>query len=1069
MKKVSQTQAEWPTWALELTPHIGEDWGASFGKFSEWMSKHEADIWTGREGLELEKKAHGEKRDRLISHCGEATAASEVVLRGWWDRLICAGNMHRGWKIELLPQVVKLPVQAPTYVRRDFQLLAEFREHESTFFSTMRAGVGKDALRSMLLCSAIICGGVTSLPMLRALLLMRPTAVRGYHGELRVALRLPYGKDAFLDGKEAYLDQTWYPDAVTAVLIVRWMSTANEGGGASDTVAEPAALSEIASALSRLRKLELKPRDFLRAARVAHSLNVTPYIAAYLANDLQAQSLPMHVMQRLNGLDPTLLDTDTDTDTGADGMPGASRHVKQLVLSDQFDSAAPPVQQLKVIAKVTKYLRTGGDVVDEIERELKQCGQGLWLITRLLCQWIRWRRSAGDDKEKALGQIKAVKGSSSARYLSAIARHLIAVAGPENPAEMDVDDLETLYELAAARVKNGQERAYFWGCIRSFHSYLMFYGAPEVSLEELDGFVTNRQGAISANLVSEQDFITFKDALRRRAGPSLKSTGTAVLLAAILGFRCGLRRREVQMLWLHQLHMGVEPWLLVRASNLATLKSRSAHRRIPLHCLLLPDELELLQAYWSQKVAQFGGAKALLFSNATVPNVPLPDRVLFDPITAAFQLISGHCAPQFKYHHLRHSFTNWLFLALVLADNPGLRDPDSPMISGLTEEHTSRIKKSLFPHANEKETSLPPTRRNLYLVSALLGHLSPETTLKWYMHVVDWLAGREVDIALATMLCEFKPPELAKLCGLSSSMAYKGGFQSFVNLPVQFLRHYVADHLPANQRDTPTTFKEPTDLTTVFDLLEALPLPSPSRMMVTLSHFLQRTAVRESDEEGKINSVREEALAWIERNHAIPRSVFELVYEQYVRIVAKQSGSHARPEFPTPPRPRADAIEFWRILDATEASFNSIESRPAMLETAHRLISRIGPSTGQIYLGQAVDMAPQIIDGLTAMGVPLSELALKTYSPSGEISLPLEFRIHIDAVHTRKVNIEPDETAWKKKEQRNHLFRIEIKETTGRIKGVNYAAIWLHFADAMSRAETNPADTAIVPELQAEV
>jgi len=114
-----------------------------------------------------------------------------------------------------------------------------------------------------------------------------------------------------------------------------------------------------------------------------------------------------------------------------------------------------------------------------------------------------------------------------------------------------------------------------------------------------------------------------------------------VLLAAILGFRCGLRRRKTQMLRLHDIHSGPDPCLIVRSSAFAKLKSHSAHRRIPLRHLLPAQELALLLDYVDRRKSALAGQSGLAFSYPGTPSAPLSDAELFDPITEAFQAIIG--------------------------------------------------------------------------------------------------------------------------------------------------------------------------------------------------------------------------------------------------------------------------------------------------------------------------------------------------------------------------------------------------------------------------------------------
>jgi len=116
--------------------------------------------------------------------------------------------------------------------------------------------------------------------------------------------------------------------------------------------------------------------------------------------------------------------------------------------------------------------------------------------------------------------------------------------------------------------------------------------------------------------------------------------------------------------------------LLVRASMLATLKTLSAKRRIPLWSVMPEFELQILMGYWKYRREHIHIADALFFSYLQTPTIPMPQSLLFDPVSKSFQVILGNRTPAFRFHHLRHSFANWMLLALfglffrILQDRP---------------------------------------------------------------------------------------------------------------------------------------------------------------------------------------------------------------------------------------------------------------------------------------------------------------------------------------------------------------------------------------------------------------
>src|SRR5450631_3015657 len=104
-----------------------------------------------------------------------------------------------------------------------------------------------------------------------------------------------------------------------------------------------------------------------------------------------------------------------------------------------------------------------------------------------------------------------------------------------------------------------------------------------------------------------------------------------------------------------------KPELVLRPTRKRRLKSAGSTRRIPLHVLLLPDEMDLLRAWVSQ--FELSEKEALLFGMTGMPMSPLPEPWLTVPIREALWQVTGDHT--LSFHALRHSFATWLLVRLA--------------------------------------------------------------------------------------------------------------------------------------------------------------------------------------------------------------------------------------------------------------------------------------------------------------------------------------------------------------------------------------------------------------------
>lgn len=1029
----------WPTWAVSLRPRVPARYIVLHDRFASWIKKNAPAVWDGQAALPLAKEEHARLRKMLGATA--QNASSELTLMDWWDRLIAAGNQSNQWDIPLLPPIVRLPPTRPAFVRRDFLLLQKFRLLETALLTKLQEKLKPSQMRDAILCSAIINGGVVSRPMLSAISLIDAVSISGHTGELRASLRIP------LDESE-YTEQLWYPDALTSVVITRALKQADaftNSVGALNSIQLPTRINE---ALDRLGLPYITCSDLLRSAHVSLALSAPPYIAAYLADELPSQSLPEDVLRHLCGW---RRDIQVRKQVSSDGT-GTALRGDFIDVAVSYNPKVAKVDQLKVINTILTLL--GKDykhLVEKIDQEVQLHGEGLWPITRLLLEWTKWHLGGNDGTPSPSGR-KRIEKSSAERYLRTIGRQLIAIAEDENLLEMEAEDFESLYELSAARVIQRKERDFFWGRITSFHRFLTLAGAPALDIRELDGFEVAGHRRVSANLVGEPDFQAFKIAIMDSDSWRQEAPQLHILLAAILGFRCGLRRREVQMLLLHDVHPEPDPYLVIRSSEFARLKSHSSHRRLPLRALLPEDELNLLLAYVAKRKEGLAGGAGLVFSRQGEPRTPLSDSELFSPITSAFQVIIGLDTPRFRFHHLRHSFANWLFLALVGLDNPEIAKTSSPLpkLSPFRGKQIAALSEVLFPRL--LGTPQAPTRKNLYIVSDLLGHLSPLTTSRSYLHIIDWLAGRELDTALMIRLKDLGTAELGRICGLSPSMPHKHPYRDLQTQPVAFLRRYVQQHLPPPRREAEEKSRQKprtAELDIIFSELGTPPPPPPVALLLVLARHQ-----RNEDPEQLV------------RCYTVSRNAIDSAALHYRQLYAKQSvvrpKNAIRPA--GPPRQLEAAKEFWKMLDQTSQVFSNGDSatRGAIISAARLLIQRNGPKTSRLYFGERQESAPEVVRGLIAMGIPAAEMTLEVRTPDSQHEVRPSLNEVIRIVEKLGVPLDRSNLDWPKRSTKGPVLRLHFLATpsskspkdkvlfAGKINGINYAAIWVLFANAAS-------------------
>ncbi|MBP7548544.1 MAG: tyrosine-type recombinase/integrase, partial [Corallincola sp.] len=228
-----------------------------------------------------------------------------------------------------------------------------------------------------------------------------------------------------------------------------------------------------------------------------------------------------------------------------------------------------------------------------------------------------------------------------------------------------------------------------------------------------------------ADLICEP---TFQRAMALLAQTLSCEALTQHLLVALLGYRCGMRIREIVGL---RLDDTADDHLQIRSHRRRSLKSPAARRKLPVEILLTADELALWQAY-RQKARKEGQQYLFMASGNEVTQAAGRYSTL---ITQALRAASG--LPAVSFHSLRHAAATTVFAALY--DLPPLMgSPLDPAV----------LRTTLLGQSS------PSIRRAPAALAQLMGHRSISTTLKFYIHLFELrarqLAGRSVPLSSAT-------------------------------------------------------------------------------------------------------------------------------------------------------------------------------------------------------------------------------------------------------------------------------------------------------------------------------
>lgn len=555
----------------------------------------------------------------------------------------------------------------------------------------------------------------------------------------------------------------WHPDRLSEALLIGYFDSGVYQSGIEDADALQAALPRDLSALLRALDAPCPGRasgkpvsiDKLLAplcqlARTAWRFGLPGVISAYAIGEHACASPPLSNWLRLvlgkAGSLPSILPVeeanDVDEEVTRIPRPNDVSRTRKCGIQDWTaltqcfgDKKRKPSPQT-------------GDSVKDRDRAAKRSKARKNLFTTRIKALIQ---SKGDNLSPVVGSLAAwglhlcangtrytpdLKANSVSSYVRAIGATLTELAYGKDFLSLSDIVLEDLYRCVVETAPR-KDQIYVVGRLREFHHFLQSkYGMPELDWSDVVDEDLLEADAVDAGIVSLAEFETALEIVLGSPGVDDR-TRLARAVILILIYRFGLRTGEAFRLTVSDILSDAEEFILyVRNSIHGETKTDNGMRQLPLLGEISSRERQLLTQWLahSQEYAD-DDPLALLFPEVDDKRQGIDLTTTVAALTTALRLACGD--ENVRLRHLRHTCASRLFLAMICPQEP----------DGLTGQIYHALWGNYPPEAIRLKLlgDTAVSRRGLYAVALYMGHASPKTTLRHYIHCADLVLKGQLD------------------------------------------------------------------------------------------------------------------------------------------------------------------------------------------------------------------------------------------------------------------------------------------------------------------------------------
>ena len=759
------------------------------------------------ETLKLDKSAI---RAILLEVKHSAKTGSGFKVRRRFLEVIEAGNTLGRFDIPIPYVPAPLPPMPPSpFTHDNMKKMAKISPLLEAFNQSLketRCTVSSQAWWGQVLLSAMLNGALVDSVFLMEL--VKSLAQGRYDPQLRwVSLYPVKGKNP---PKHPVL-RRWFIDPATRLILVSSINQKKLVMPELKRVSDGQNVYGLISAYTQHHdfsdKLPGGIKALLDGVRVRLHLHMPPWLVQYASDRLVSTSLPEHVWDRLihppTKYESSLTSREMPALVGPISLVDDSDEEEQEEGDDEYEQSNAPIEQDEMLPS---HLRDLGGVLnsklDEPQKRVKAwlaANEGELLPSvRILGLWAA-------EHLLATGRGRRVKRPRTTyQMVNCIAGRLVGQLGRLDLTKLgDEQAYLEVYQVALEDTPSNGVRRIVGRALKSLHQYLESkHGVLPLSDHDIFRVSGRGNSAVDTNLISLDSCLQISNHLEQEIkklygglegnNPKVNALVQQLQVALSLGFFCGLRRSEVLGLQIQDIDFieGVsitqetppEFWIEICKNGLRELKSRSANRLLPAFALMPGHALIAVRNLWvlrrnqirasdkAQNPNTHDSLKAItgaepLF-NLFVKNGKVNDR---DPnlerLTKALKHLNDD--EGLRFHHLRHSFANWLALMFWLGEQgKGVFLPHW----FLPTEHDSR---RLMISASVRQSllgSAPTNTRSMLQISSLMGHAGLDITMGSYIHLADFILGRmayrltpQLDIATLELLSGYSTSYLYEI------------------------------------------------------------------------------------------------------------------------------------------------------------------------------------------------------------------------------------------------------------------------------------------------------------------
>jgi len=330
-----------------------------------------------------------------------------------------------------------------------------------------------------------------------------------------------------------------------------------------------------------------------------------------------------------------------------------------------------------------------------------------------------------------------------------VARHLIGIADQSKIQSLPPQERMSLYDAVTEQAISSRNRETILYNLKAFNTWLekSHHALPIPNKDDYFGHPKVTDLTVNANLIHFDEYNKIKSIIISLCEKSpFNEVFKMMLMALILGFRCGLRSKEAFQLKIDDfIFCHSSPQIAIRESDNREIKTQNAKRFLKLVDHMPMDEVNVLRDWYLAKTLEIKAANSpngeqdetqpnhYFFSVSGRNEIHINIEKIKAPLMGLIRQVCQDTS--LNFHHLRHSFASWHFLSACTAE---LNLDTAAYFEHLPET------KNWLKNANTRKIAHLPThlksKKYPFWISKKMGHASFNTTFEHYTHTTDIIA-----------------------------------------------------------------------------------------------------------------------------------------------------------------------------------------------------------------------------------------------------------------------------------------------------------------------------------------